>query len=148
MLDIDSFKNVNDAMGHEYGDRVLKMIAGTVRQQLRTVDILARYGGDEFVLVLPGTDAGGAMKTAEKIRRVIEDTALPDELPSSPGRKFTVSVGFSVYTETSTAAQELLHQADQALLQAKMAGRNTTLLWKTEVTPVGRPSGLSSAVNT
>jgi diguanylate cyclase (GGDEF)-like protein len=148
MLDIDFFKDVNDAMGHEYGDKVLKLIAGTVRQQLRTVDILARYGGDEFVLLLPGTAAGGAMKTVEKIRRVIQDTELPDDLASSPGRKFTVSVGLSVYTETSTAAQELLQQADQALLQAKIAGRNTTLLWTQDLILTGRPSGLSSALNT
>jgi diguanylate cyclase (GGDEF)-like protein len=148
MLDIDFFKDVNDAMGHDYGDRVLKMIAGTVRQQLRTVDILARYGGDEFVLVLPGTDAGGAMNTVEKMRRVIENTGLPGNLAASPERTFTVSVGLSVYPETSTTAEDLLRQADQSLLKAKTAGRNTSLMWKTDMVPHGSPSAVSSAVNT
>ena len=124
------------------------MIAVTVRQQLRSVDILARYGGDEFVLVLPETAAGGAMNTVEKIRRVIEGTAMPGGLPSSPGRKFTVSVGLSVYTESSASAQELLQQADQSLLRAKMAGRNTTLLWTHDLIPAERHAGFSSTVNT
>lgn len=132
MLDIDSFKNVNDTMGHEYGDRVLKLIAGTVRQQLRAVDILARYGGDEFVMVLPGTDADGAMNTVEKIRNLIESTGLPADVASSTRRKFTVSVGLAIYPDTSTVPEELLRQADQSLLQAKMAGRNTAQLWKND----------------
>jgi diguanylate cyclase (GGDEF)-like protein len=140
MLDIDSFKNMNDAMGHEYGDNVLKLIAGTVRQQLRSVDMLARFGGDEFVLVLPGTDATGALSTVEKIRRIIEATELPGERPTSAGRRFTVSVGIAVYPDTSTSAEDLLRRADQSLLQAKTAGRNTTLLWDNAPAPGGRLS--------
>ncbi len=138
MLDIDSFKNVNDSMGHEYGDRVLKLIAGTVRQQLRSVDILARYGGDEFVLVLPGTDGDGAMNTIEKIRTLIESTGLPADAAAGPQRKFTVSVGLSIYPDTSTVAEELLRRADQSLLQAKVAGKNTALLWKNDRVSDGR----------
>ncbi|MHB8835203.1 MAG: diguanylate cyclase [Candidatus Methylomirabilia bacterium] len=148
MLDIDLFKDVNDAMGHEYGDNVLKIISGTVRRQLRTVDILARYGGDEFVLVLPGTDAQGAMNSVEKIRRVIEDTVFPGDRPPSTGRRCTVSFGLSVYPETSATAEELLRRADQSLLQAKSAGRNTSLLWKTDMISEGSASGLTSTVNT
>ncbi len=148
MLDIDCFKDVNDAMGHEYGDQVLKMIAGTVRQQLRSVDILARYGGDEFVLVLPGTDAAGAMNTVEKIRRVIEAAELPGDPSVAAGRRFTVSVGLSVYPETSTTAEELLRRADQSLLKAKTAGRNTSLLWGTDMILDGNVPGFSSAVST
>jgi len=148
MLDIDLFKDVNDAMGHEYGDNVLKMIAGTVRQQLRTVDILARYGGDEFVLVLPGTDAQGALNSVEKIRRVIEDTALPGDQSSPGGRRCTVSFGLSAYPETSTTAEDLLRRVDRSLLQAKSAGRNTSLLWKADMISEGSASGFSSTVNT
>ena len=147
MLDIDSFKCVNDSLGHEYGDHVLKMIASTVRKQLRSVDILARYGGDEFVLVLPGTDADGAMNTVEKIRSAIESTEVPGGLSSAPWRRFTVSVGLAVYPETATAAEELLQRADQSLLRAKMAGRNMTLLWKNEPLHDGRTSAFSSTVN-
>ncbi len=148
MLDIDSFKNLNDSLGHEYGDHVLKMIAGTIRQQLRSVDILARYGGDEFVLVLPGTSAAGAMNTIEKIRRRIESVQPPGDRSSAPEGKFTVSVGLSVYSETTSAAQELLRQADQSLLQAKTAGRNTSLLWSPDPNPDGGASGLSAKANT
>jgi len=147
MLDIDSFKNMNDSMGHAYGDRVLKTIAGTVRKQLRSVDILARYGGDEFVLVLPGTDSAGAMNTVEKIRTLIETAVPPGALSSPPGPKFTVSVGVSVRSETSTAAQQLLQQADQSLFRAKTAGRNTTLLWTHDPGPDDGPSSSSSTVN-
>lgn len=148
MLDVDFFKDLNDSMGHQYGDHVLKKIACTVRKQLRAVDILARYGGDEFVLVLPGTTAVGAMNTVEKIRKHIEATVPPVDKPSVPGQKFTVSVGLSVFTGTSTAPQELLEQADQSLLQAKTAGRNTTLLWTPAPNFNGRPTDFSSTVNT
>lgn len=147
MLDIDSFKNMNDALGHEYGDHILKLLAGTVRRQLRSVDIMARYGGDEFVLVLPGTDGTGALSTVEKLRRLIESTEPAGGPAAAPGSSFTVSVGLSVYPDTSTSAEDLLRHADQSLLQAKTAGKNTTQLWKNEpIRDVG-PSGSSATVN-
>lgn len=148
MLDVDSFKGLNDAMGHQYGDNVLKKIAGTVRKQLRAVDILARYGGDEFVIVLPGTSAVGALNTVEKIRRLIESTVPPGAQSSPPGRTYTVSAGLSVYPGTSITPEELLQQADQSLLQAKTAGRNTIQLWTPEPVPGSGPAGFSSTLNT
>jgi diguanylate cyclase (GGDEF)-like protein len=129
MLDLDDFKALNDEMGHEYGDEVLRKIAGTVRQQLRAVDVLARYGGDEFVLLLPGTGAAGALSTIEKIRKRIASTELPGDGPTAPNRTFSVSVGIAVYPDTATTADDLLRQADQALYQAKKSGRNAALLW-------------------
>lgn len=146
MFDVDSFKSVNDTMGHEYGDSVLKMIAGTVRRQLRSVDILARYGGDEFVLVLPGTDADGALSTVEKLRTLIASTELPADRGGSPPRSFTVSAGLSVYPGLATGAEELIRRADQSLLQAKMAGRNTTLLWHDDPVTGGGPQAFSPPV--
>jgi len=144
MIDVDSFKDLNDSLGHQYGDDVLKKIADTVRKQLRAIDILARYGGDEFALILPGTTAVGAMNTVEKIRRLIESTVPQGFLSFSPGRAFTVSAGLSVYPGTATAPEELLQQADQSLLQAKGAGRNTTLLWSLDQISHGSPSALNT----
>jgi diguanylate cyclase (GGDEF)-like protein len=135
-------------MGHQYGDRVLKKLAIAVRKQLRAVDVLARYGGDEFVLVLPGTAGVGAMNTVEKIRGHIESLAPPADRSSGPGRKFTVSIGLSVYTAASTSGQELLQQADKSLFQAKMAGRNTSLLWTRHLITDHGQASRSSTVNT
>jgi diguanylate cyclase (GGDEF)-like protein len=129
MLDLDDFKALNDEMGHEYGDRVLRKIAGTIRQQLRSVDVLARYGGDEFVLLLPGTGATGALNTVEKIRSRIASVELPGGEKTAPRRTFSVSAGLAVYPDTAATADELLRQSDQALYQAKKAGRNAALLW-------------------
>jgi diguanylate cyclase (GGDEF)-like protein len=128
MLDLDDFKKLNDEAGHEYGDRVLKAVASVIRQQLRGVDVCARYGGDEFALVLPGTGADGAANIAEKIRARIEAAELPGPGPSR--RICTVSLGLAVYPDGVDSASDLLQRADQALLQAKKSGRNTALLWR------------------
>lgn len=147
MLDIDSFKHLNDALGHRHGDRVLKLVADTVRRQLRSVDVLARYGGDEFVLVLPGTDAKGASTMVEKIRSLIESAELPDGPSSAPLRNFTVSVGLSAYPGTAVAAEELLEEADQSLLQAKVAGGNAVVLPKGSRSAQGRAAPFPSRLN-
>lgn len=130
MLDIDGFKELNDEWGHEFGDKVLKEIASALRNQTRAVDIIARYGGDEFVIVMPGTDPAGALKTAEKIRARIESLVIANNHGSTAGRSCSVSVGLAVYPEMAAGAEELLQMADLALLHAKKAGRNTAFLWQ------------------
>jgi diguanylate cyclase (GGDEF)-like protein len=127
MLDVDGFKELNDQFGHDCGDQTLKGIADTIRGQLRSVDILARYGGDEFVVLLPGTGAEGALRTAERIRSRVAAADLPGPVPAA-SRRCTVSVGVCVYPDHAAAADGLLHGADQSLLEAKRAGRNTILL--------------------
>jgi diguanylate cyclase len=125
MLDIDHFKKVNDGYGHEVGDRALKLCAQTCVEQLREIDICARFGGEEFMLLLPETDAEGARLTAERLRRCIAALALAT--PQGTLR-FTASFGVA----THSAGQELattLHQADQALYAAKNSGRDRVVVF-------------------
>jgi diguanylate cyclase (GGDEF)-like protein len=123
MLDLDRFKRVNDLYGHQFGDRVLAETALTLRRQLRTSDLVARYGGEEFVVVLPETTQRDAMVVAEKLRAAVEAQVL-DENESAAVRS-TVSVGVaSVPAPGVTSDAELLRRADEALYEAKRAGRN------------------------
>ncbi len=122
MLDIDYFKKINDSYGHKVGDDVLVAIAETLNEQIRQSDIICRFGGEEFVILLPETDLDGAMIIAEKIRVAIERFALtitPDQII-----KYTASFGVSqVNNQKDSSIEELLNRADIALYQAKEEGR-------------------------
>lgn len=123
LLDLDHFKQVNDLHGHRTGDAVLRAFADTVRARLRNSDVFGRTGGEEFGLVLPGTDAAGALWLVDAIRRAIE--AL--ELPGSDGRPLTVTVSAGVAVadpQVPLSGDRLYGQADQALYEAKRTGRN------------------------
>ncbi|MBI3515613.1 MAG: GGDEF domain-containing protein, partial [Proteobacteria bacterium] len=120
MLDIDHFKRVNDKYGHPVGDKVIKSLADMCSKSLRTPDLLARFGGEEFVLTLPETDLEGASVVAERLRRGAEKLELATEL--GPLR-FTISVGISAYRSGMPFA-EVVESADQALYRAKEGGRN------------------------
>jgi len=120
ILDIDSFKSINDRFGHDMGDQVIIGIANLCVKTKRQTDVAGRLGGEEFAILLPDTDVGGAALFAERLRLTIarEGPRLPD-----PNRSATVSIGVST-AEMATTLQELLKQADAALYQAKNAGRN------------------------
>jgi len=119
MLDLDKFKSVNDTLGHDQGDLVLKTAASTLAKNVRTSDILARWGGEEFLAVFPEAGLEGTKIAAEKLRTAIE--AAPWSLPDRPG--MTVSIGVAVkYPETPW--DEAIKQADAALYHAKEGGRN------------------------
>lgn len=121
--DLDRFKQINDQYGHEAGNRVIKMVAEVIRSAVRRSDIAARYGGDEFVVVMFGTELGGAMRVAEQVRRAVDAAGV--DAGFSPG---TVSVSVGVISHTpgpqEVGVPELLDLADRALYKAKAGGGN------------------------
>ncbi|MEJ1298538.1 MAG: GGDEF domain-containing protein [Candidatus Sedimenticola sp. (ex Thyasira tokunagai)] len=122
MLDLDHFKGVNDTWGHEVGNQVLRQTADIIGQLLRRVDLPCRYGGEEFVLILPATPLPRAITVAERLRRAIADT--PIEL-GSERFSVTVSMGVSVYGRNSKmTSDDFIQEADALLYQAKEGGRN------------------------
>ncbi len=120
MLDVDYFKKVNDQFGHETGDHVLKTIATLMQQQVRSSDTVARWGGEEFMIILPHTEVSGALCLAEKIRSRIESTAM--------GRagSCTVSIGLTAFRPEDSRT-DVVERADSALYQAKNSGRNRVI---------------------
>jgi diguanylate cyclase (GGDEF)-like protein len=122
--DVDHFKAVNDTHGHPVGDRVLKLVAGAFGGRMRARDVVGRYGGEEFMLILPETDEAGAGAVAERLRSKIEAAALPTEGASAPVR-VTMSFGHATTGPGRFgSALELLRAADEALYAAKRGGRN------------------------
>ncbi len=123
LLDLDHFKGVNDTFGHPRGDAVLIEIAGRIRGQVRDVDTVARYGGEEIVVVLPETDAEGAGQLAERICEAVRRKPFGD--PGLPPVHLTVSAGGAVFPHHGLSASLLLARADEALYAAKHGGRDT-----------------------
>ncbi|MDD3269256.1 MAG: diguanylate cyclase [Syntrophomonadaceae bacterium] len=124
MIDVDNFKEQNDTYGHGYGDEVLRKIAIAIKKALRREEeFLARYGGDEFAVVLLGTGPENAWKLAEIIRANIDSFKIPLS-ESINGAYLTVSIGIATTSDQSISAQELLTNADKALYLAKQNGRN------------------------
>lgn len=122
IADLDHFKDINDSFGHNVGDDVLKAVAEVIRANIRTADFVARFGGEEFVLLLPETGREGAELLAERIRRALE--AAPIAALNSP---VTASFGIAI-ARPSESAKEVLKRADDALYQAKHAGRNRVVV--------------------
>ena len=121
MIDSDNLKSINDNFGHEAGNQLLKLTVTCIQQGLRDTDVLARYGGDEFVLLLPQTKADGAFEVAERIRKTIASTPL-----TTHGKKVstTVSVGVATYPEHGRELAVVMNNADQALYSSKKGGRD------------------------
>ncbi|GAC1541702.1 MAG: hypothetical protein NVS2B9_08700 [Myxococcales bacterium] len=123
MVDLDLFKNVNDAFGHTVGDAVLRGIALVLKRNVRKVDTVARFGGEEFCVVLPRVAKAEAVEVAEKLRRAVAATPLPGP-PGHPALHLTVSIGVASHGADATDVAGLIEKADQALYDAKRAGRN------------------------
>lgn len=130
MVDIDHFKDWNDTHGHPAGDDVLRKVATLLRGSVRAVDLVARWGGEEFVVMLPGTSKKDALAVGEKMRAACE--AAPFSYPAQNGAeagegRVTLSVGVAVYPDDGKSVAAVLDGSDRALFQAKRAGRNQVL---------------------
>ncbi len=125
-LDVDFFKAVNDTHGHDAGDRVLQEIAGRIRSSIRNIDLACRTGGEEFVVVLPGTDVQTAERVGERIRRMV--AARPFNAAPDCHLNVTVSLGISGLSSLEDGVDDILKRADQALYRAKREGRNRVVL--------------------
>ena len=126
MADLDLLRDINNSYGHLAGDAVLQGIAEVFRTHLRHYDVPARFGGEEFSILLPETSAEEAFEIAERIRKAVADRAFDVETSSQPIRA-TVSIGVACYPRDGQDANELIHQADLAVYRAKLQGRNRVL---------------------
>src|SRR5947208_5610672 len=122
VLDIDYFKSINDTHGHDAGDDVLREFAIRIRKSIRGIDLACRYGGEEFVVVMPETDIGVATVVAERLRRRIASEPFPIQ-QSARHIDVTISIGIAELSVKDTSAT-ILKRADQALYRAKRNGRN------------------------
>jgi diguanylate cyclase (GGDEF)-like protein len=121
-IDVDHFKKYNDNHGHDAGDMVLRAVGNCLENLFRNEDIPCRFGGEEFVVIMPGADVDTALRRAEQLRSKIEDIAvryLEKNLP-----RITVSIGVAVFPDAGDNPQAVLKAADQALYRAKEKGRN------------------------
>jgi len=125
-LDIDKFKRINDTHGHLAGDHVLKNVVNTVAECIRSSDILFRYGGEEFTIILSNTGIRGATLLAERIRKAIESRTITVNNQRIP---LTISIGLAT-ADASDTHESLFDKADAALYQAKSAGRNCVIAYE------------------
>ncbi|WP_096085474.1 sensor domain-containing diguanylate cyclase [Agaribacterium haliotis] len=125
MFDIDHFKSINDGHGHPAGDEVIRQTAAIAQKCIRTVDTAGRYGGEEFAIILPDTDADGALKLANRIRKTIENTAAVYE---GTEISYTVSLGVCAYHKKLKDSTQWIDCADKGLYQAKENGRNKAFI--------------------
>ena len=125
MLDLDRFKTINDRYGHQFGDKALRRIAQVIAELCRAYDHLGRYGGEEFLLILPETRIEGAVAFAERVRLAVAEKSL-----SQSDTRITLSIGVTEWHDEDGSSDTLIAEADHALFEAKAAGRN-------HVTPYG-----------
>jgi diguanylate cyclase (GGDEF)-like protein len=146
MADLDLLRDINNSYGHLAGDAVLKGIAEVFRKQLRHYDVPARFGGEEFAILLPETPPEQALEIAERIRRAVADRRFEVETSSEPIRA-TISLGVAGFPKDGTDPNELIHQADLAVYRAKLQGRNRVQGASSEpllLSPTERPARLAA----
>jgi len=124
MIDIDDFKKVNDTYGHSVGDIVINKLADIFRKNTRTSDIIIRFGGEEFVIILPSTSTKYSKSICEKLRKAVENNTI--SLEKNQEIKFTISIGLSLVGLDDNSIDIALHKADEALYKSKQNGKNQT----------------------
>ncbi|MFL9813024.1 diguanylate cyclase [Stutzerimonas sp. VN223-3] len=127
MFDIDHFKKINDKYGHQAGDAVIQQTANLIRQSMRGADVAGRYGGEEFVVLLPDTDSQGAVMFAERLRQSSEAYEVSHE---NHRIRFTISFGIADLSLPTSGYAQLIERADSALYASKSAGRNRVTLYQ------------------
>jgi diguanylate cyclase (GGDEF)-like protein len=136
MFDLDHFKRVNDSHGHHVGDRCIVMLADVVKSSIRQSDLFARFGGEEFVLLLPETNLAPALQLCERLRQRVE----AQRVDTGAGEiAITVSVGLADFQQNMTTLEEIIARADAALYAAKRNGRNQVAYGSTVHRDTARP---------
>ena len=123
-MDLDHFKQVNDSAGHVAGDAVLRAVAGALQASIREGDYAVRYGGEEFLVILPGTGSVGSARAAEAVHTAIRDSVAG----SGVAVPVTTSVGVGAFSEHGASLDAVVHTADQAMYQAKREGGDRVLM--------------------
>jgi two-component system cell cycle response regulator len=124
MLDIDDFKAYNDRLGHTVGDRILKDVGAVIRDVIREVDLTARYGGDEFAVILPYSDKAGAVKVARRIQETVSSFDFIKDGLAGEIKDLTLSIGVAEFPSDSDSESDLIEKADSMLYKAKNQGKN------------------------
>ncbi len=143
MMDIDWFKNYNDFHGHPKGDIALKKVSTTLISNLRPLDHVYRYGGEEFAVLLPNANQKEALLIAERLRRLIEREDIEGEKESQPNNQLTISIGVATFPTDADKEGRLIEAADSALYKAKQADRNKVFLYNKKLQ--GQSLSLSSS---
>jgi diguanylate cyclase len=133
MFDLDGFKTMNDTLGHLQGDATLQTVARTIDAILRGSDLRSRYGGDEFLVLLPETPIAGAAQVAEHIREAITSLNLAT---GRPGERLTCSIGVAIARDGELEPEHVIERADTALYKAKRGGRNRVVVDEAEGAPI------------
>jgi diguanylate cyclase (GGDEF)-like protein len=131
MLDIDHFKRINDNYGHVAGDRVLERLGLLLKESVRSENMVCRYGGEEFAIIVPEIGAEAAGEMAERLREIVEQTNFDDGKDHK--FKITISIGVAAFPESAGTLEQLTKSADIALYAAKEGGRNRVLQYKKKV---------------
>jgi diguanylate cyclase (GGDEF)-like protein len=128
MIDIDDFKLFNDTEGHLAGDEILKNIANIAKDSLRIIDVIARFGGEEFAVIMPQTDKDEAFMVTERIRKSIAEY-LPRTWNVFPNDAITISIGIASFPSDGNDRKSLIRNTDKALYTAKIKGKDRTVVW-------------------
>jgi diguanylate cyclase (GGDEF)-like protein len=130
MADLDHFKRINDSFGHQAGDAALAHVGSLIRANIRQIDVAARYGGEEFAVLLPSITRVRAVRTAERLRRVVSQSRIGEMVPELAAARLSVSIGIALYPDDAGTSRQLLDRADRvALYAAKHHGRNRVVSW-------------------